>query len=110
MFSEPAFPHGGPKVFVHPPDGLPYTVVVAYLDNCRKNLQALKDAIERSDYDFVEVYAHRMKGAGGAYGFPQLTQIGGFIEQASRARNGDALRKGGAALDAHLESLQVVEA
>ncbi|MGA2737823.1 MAG: Hpt domain-containing protein [Bryobacteraceae bacterium] len=100
---------GKARVLVNPPDGLPYKVVVTYLDNCRNGLQSLKDAIERLDYEFVRVYGHRMKGCGGAYGFPELTETGAAIEQAARARNDNDLRTCAAALQAHLESFEVVE-
>lgn len=97
------------RILVQPPDGLPYNVVVAFLDNCRKGLQSLKDATERLDYDFVKVYGHRMKGCGGAYGFPALTETGASIEQAAKAGNGNDLRTCAAVLEAHLESFEVVE-
>ena len=98
------------KIFVHPPEDLPYQVVATYLDNCRKGVQPLKDAMARLDYDFIGVYAHRMKGSGGGYGFPKLTEIGASMEDAARGRNGEALRKYAASLEAHLESLEVIEA
>jgi HPt (histidine-containing phosphotransfer) domain-containing protein len=97
------------KIFVRPPEALPYRVVVTYLDNCRNGLQPLKDAILRCDYDFVGVYSHRLKGSGGAYGFPALTEIGASIEAAARERNGHKLNSCAATLEAHLESLEVVE-
>jgi HPt (histidine-containing phosphotransfer) domain-containing protein len=98
------------KIFVRPPDELPYKMVATYLDNCRRGLQPLKDAILKCDYDFVRVYSHQMKGSGGAYGFPTLTEIGASIEVAARERNGHALNSCAATLEAHLESLEVVEA
>jgi HPt (histidine-containing phosphotransfer) domain-containing protein len=97
-----------PRILVHPPEDLPYQVVATYLDNCRKGVQSLKDAIERSDYDFAGTYGHRLKGSGGAYGFPLLTETGASIEQAARARNDADLRTWAAALEEHLESVEVV--
>ena len=98
-----------PKILVHPPEDLPYQVVVAYLNNCRKSLASLKDAIERVDYDFLGTYGHRMKGCGAAYGFPQLTETGASIEQAARVRNDEDLRNCAAQVEAHLDSVEVVE-
>jgi HPt (histidine-containing phosphotransfer) domain-containing protein len=109
MLQEQSFPDSKSKIFVHPPDGLPYSVVATYLDNCRKGLPSLKDAIERLDYDFVGVYSHRMKGCGGAYGFPGLTETGASMEQAARQRNDAEMRVCAAALEAHLESVEVLE-
>ena len=97
------------RILVHPPDDLPYKVVVAYLDNCRQGLQSLKDAIARFDYDFAGRYGHRMKGSGGAYGFSELTDTGASIEEAAHVRNDGDLRNCAAALEVHLESFEVVE-
>ena len=98
------------RILVHPPDGLPHQVVATYLDNCRKGLQSLKDAIERLDYGFAGVYGHRMKGCGAAFGFPELTETGAAIEQAARIRNDADLQNCAAALEAHLESFEIAEA
>ncbi|MGA3039905.1 MAG: Hpt domain-containing protein [Bryobacteraceae bacterium] len=97
------------RILVHPPEDLPYKVVVAYLDKCRQGVQAFKDGIERFDFDFAGMYGHRMKGSGGAYGFPQLSEIGASIEEAADARNGNALRNCATTLEAHLDSVEVVE-
>jgi HPt (histidine-containing phosphotransfer) domain-containing protein len=96
-----------PKILVHPPEGLPYKVVATYLANCRKGVKPLKEAIERLDYDFARTYGHHMKGSGSAYGFPQLTETGASIEQAAHALNSAGLRTCAAALEAHLESVEV---
>src|SRR5208282_6682514 len=105
MNHEQASADGKSRIQVHPPDGLPCKVVAAYLGNCRNSVRSLKDAIERLDFDLLRTYGHRMKGAGGAYGFPQLTEIGASIEEAARAGNGGALRNCAATLEAHLERL-----
>ena len=109
MLDEQGAADGKTKILVQPPDGLPYKVVAAYLDNCRKGLQPLKDAIERSDYGFAGVYGHRMKGCGAAYGFPQLTETGALIEQAARVRNDADLRTCAAALEEHLALVELAE-
>ena len=97
------------RILVDPPEDLPYQVVVAYLENCRKSLPSLKDAIERSDYGFVSMYGHRMKGCGAAYGFPKLTEAGASLEEAARLHSDHDLRHCLASLEAHLESLEVAE-
>jgi HPt (histidine-containing phosphotransfer) domain-containing protein len=109
MFHEQDAADGKARILVQPPDGLSYKVVASYLENCRKGLQPLKDAIGRADYEFAGVYGHHMKGCGAAYGFPQLTETGASIEQAARIRNDTDLRTCAAALEEHLASVEVVE-
>jgi HPt (histidine-containing phosphotransfer) domain-containing protein len=71
------------KILIHPPQGIPQNVVLGYLNNCRRNLPALKEAIARRDYEHMRVFGHKMKGVGGAYGFPALSEAGAVIEQAA---------------------------
>jgi hypothetical protein len=50
-----------------------------------------------------------MKGCGASYGFPDLTETGASMEQAARVHNNADLRSCAAALEAHLESFELVE-
>jgi HPt (histidine-containing phosphotransfer) domain-containing protein len=109
MLDEQGSPHSQARIFVHPPEELPYQVVAAYLGRCRQDVRSLKDGIDRLDFDFARTYGHRMKGSGGAYGFPQLTKIGASIEEAARGHNGDTLRNCAATLETYLESIEVAE-
>jgi HPt (histidine-containing phosphotransfer) domain-containing protein len=109
MINQQNLTDGKARILVHPPEDLPYRVVAAYLENCRKSLPSLKDATERLDYDFLSIYGHRMKGCGGAYGFPELTETGALIEEAAHVRNDGQLRSCAVALEAHLEAVEVVE-
>jgi HPt (histidine-containing phosphotransfer) domain-containing protein len=109
MLQEQVSTNGKARILVYPPEDLPYPVVAAYLSNCRQGLQSLKDAVERFDYDFIGSYGHRMKGCGASYGFPDLTETGASMEQAARVHNNADLRSCAAALEAHLESFELVE-
>jgi HPt (histidine-containing phosphotransfer) domain-containing protein len=41
----------------------------------------LLDAMERCNSSDLAVYAHRLKGAAGGYGYPELSTIAGALEQ-----------------------------
>ena len=97
----------GNRVLARPPEGLPRRAVAAYLGNCRSSLHALKDAIQRLDFEFVRVYGHRMKGCGAPYGFPKLTETGAALEQGAKAGNAEDLRHHAAALEAYLEAIEL---
>jgi HPt (histidine-containing phosphotransfer) domain-containing protein len=109
MLQERCSANGNPRILVYPPDGLTHNVVAIYLENCRKGLPALKAAMARFDFDFIGVYGHRMKGCGAAYGFPFLTETGAAMEQAAHVQNRDEIRNCAAAIEAHLESVEVAE-
>jgi HPt (histidine-containing phosphotransfer) domain-containing protein len=83
-------------------------MVSAYVDKCRAALPALKTAVNDSEFEFLRVYGHRLKGSGGAYGFPALTTMGASIEQAANGKNTSELRTQAAALEAYLGRIEVV--
>jgi len=43
---------------------------------------ALEDLLAARRLDEVRVMAHQLKGAGGGYGYPDITQIAGALENA----------------------------
>ena len=96
------------RVTFKAPQGVPLRMVADYIDRCRAELPALHTALDGSDFEHMRIYGHRLRGTGGAYGFPALTEIGGSIEQAARARDEARLRKQIAALEAFLCRVDVV--
>jgi len=63
-----------------------------FLDNCRANILMIEIAISRADFEQIEYLAHGMRGAGGMFGFPAITDFGGFLEDAAVMRDADLLR------------------
>lgn len=45
-------------------------------------------ALANQEFDEIDQLGHRLKGSGGSFGFPELSTIGGLLEDAARA--GDA--------------------
>jgi len=46
-----------------------------------KDAVRIERALEEGDYDRLAVLAHQLKGSAGSYGFPQVTQLAGHLEQ-----------------------------
>ncbi len=57
--------------------------IPAYLETCRQNVRVMSEALERGDFGPVTILAHNMRGTGGAYGFPRITDLGGSLEEAA---------------------------
>ena len=55
----------------------------AYLANCRGDVDRLNAALDRDDYEPVSLIGHNLRGSGGGFGFPTITDIGAEIEQAA---------------------------
>lgn len=50
-------------------------IVEEFVDELPDRLQSLQAAFEATDLEQLAVLAHQLKGAGGSYGYPQLTEL-----------------------------------
>jgi HPt (histidine-containing phosphotransfer) domain-containing protein len=64
-----------------------------YLENRRKDIQAIQAAIRQSDFETIRTLGHRMKGSGGGYGFEAITRIGASLETAAKSQKMEEVRK-----------------
>ena len=64
-----------------------------YLLSRQKDVDILKDAVSRNDFDAIRITGHSMKGSGGGYGFDGLTKIGGAIEEFAKASDSAAINR-----------------
>lgn len=62
-------------------------VVEEFVDGLADRLAELKVAFEQMDYDLLATLAHRLKGAGGSYGYPELSDVCAKMEQEFRAHD-----------------------
>ena len=65
----------------------------AFLQNCRKNVIAMQQALESGDLQTVEFLGHGMRGAGGMFGFPEITEIGAALQEAAESADVAGARK-----------------
>jgi HPt (histidine-containing phosphotransfer) domain-containing protein len=47
----------------------------------------LVDAHRRAAYDLLQTRAHQLKGAGGGFGFPRLSELAADLEKACQGQN-----------------------
>lgn len=85
-------------------------LVPGFLSNRRNDVHKLSSALERAEFDAIRVTGHSMKGAGGGYGFDEITDIGARIERAALERDAGGIRAGIDALAEYLERVEVVYA
>jgi PAS domain S-box-containing protein len=83
-------------------------LVPVFLQNCRKNVIAMLDALDRGDFETVEILGHGMRGAGGSYGFQAITDIGAALEQAAESADTDASRKWVGELSRYLDRVEII--
>src|SRR6266852_5369810 len=83
-------------------------LIPGFLENRRKDIAAMLDAVQRGDFETVRILGHSMKGAGGGYGFDVITEIGAALEQAAKQRNAAEIRDRVHELSRYLDRVEVI--
>jgi hypothetical protein len=65
----------------------------------------LRFALEQGDYATIRTLGHQMAGSGAGYGFVQITEIGGTLEESALAGDAARIRDGVGALDRYLNNI-----
>jgi HPt (histidine-containing phosphotransfer) domain-containing protein len=64
-------------------------LIPGFLANRRLDIAQLREALARGDFDAARRIGHSLRGAGGGYGFPEITRLGAEIEARAKARGPD---------------------
>ena len=67
-------------------------LVPGFLKNKILDVEKISEALEAEDYETIRLLSHSMKGSGKGYGFPEITRIGGQLEQEAKNRNRVSIR------------------
>jgi HPt (histidine-containing phosphotransfer) domain-containing protein len=97
----------GPIIEVHVSPKIA-SLVPGFLKNCRRDVTAIRVALERDDLETVKKLGHSMRGAGGSYGFDTISVLGAALEDVSASRDNAALRQCVDELSRYLDQVQVV--
>ncbi|MCY2930673.1 MAG: ATP-binding protein [Planctomycetota bacterium] len=65
-------------------------VIEAFVGLLPQRCQAMRETLGNNDLPTLAHLAHQMKGAGGSYGYPALTQAGAQLEAAAKAADREA--------------------
>jgi HPt (histidine-containing phosphotransfer) domain-containing protein len=65
-------------------------VVQLFLAELPSRLAQLHVALEARNFGELARFSHQLKGAGGSYGFPQLTLLAAKLEQLAKTESDDA--------------------
>lgn len=82
-------------------------LVPGFLENRRRDLELIAAALESGDLEPVVRLGHNMKGAGSAYGFDRISELGADLEAASRVADEPQVRRLHAELADYLARLEV---
>ena len=83
-------------------------LVPGFLDNRRRDVAKLEALLASGNFADIRMIGHSMKGAGGGYGFDQITEIGDALERAALATDERVIRDGIDRLADYLARVDVV--
>ncbi len=83
-------------------------LIPEFLLDRRQDVAAMLDAVDRGDFEIIERLGHGMKGAGGSWGFQEITDIGGALELAANDADTNASRKWVGELSSYLDRVEII--
>jgi HPt (histidine-containing phosphotransfer) domain-containing protein len=83
-------------------------LIPGFLQNRRHDVQTLQKALAVGDFETIRMLGHRMRGDGGGYGFPMISDIGHTMEKATLEKNAQEVIACVQALVTYLDRIEVV--
>ncbi len=83
-------------------------LVPRYLENRRKDILSIENALKAGEYETIRILGHSMKGSGGGYGFALIADLGALLEQAATTSNPAEITEVLARLSDYLQRVEVV--
>ena len=93
------------SIRIEMPSGLE-EIVPGYLADRRQEVLEMMTLLAASDFEQLAGLGHNLKGSGGSYGFPKLTEIGADLEQLASGMGAGALSRRLSALSRRLADLK----
>ena len=61
-------------------------IVLDFVDGLSERLKVMEEAVRASDFEALRVAAHRLKGTGGGYGYPILSERAAELERRAKRK------------------------
>lgn len=84
------------------------SIVPEFLSNRKKDCLLIETYLKKGAFSEIRTLGHRMKGAGGSYGFDDISEIGENIEFAALAGDHQSIEHAVQRLVDYLERVAVV--
>ncbi|MBC7961743.1 MAG: Hpt domain-containing protein [Steroidobacteraceae bacterium] len=89
-------------------DSILESIVPEFLGNRKKDCELIRQLLDKDDFHEIRTLGHRMKGAGGSYGFDLISEIGEIVENAALKADHETIRAEIQRLADYLERVSVV--
>ncbi len=83
-------------------------LIPGYLNNRRKDVEAIQQALKSSDFETIQRTGHTMKGSGSGYGFDFISAIGMTLEESAKERASQRIETSVNELVNYLDRVEVV--
>lgn len=84
------------------------SIVPEFLENRKQDCLLIENLLGSDSFSEIRTLGHRMKGAGGSYGFDEISEIGEAIEEAALSGDKAAISGSLVRLSEYLERVTVV--
>jgi len=82
-------------------------LVPRFIQLRHEDIQTIRNALDKDDYEIISRLSHSMKGSGISYGFNRISEIGRAMEHAAKGREKDEVNKCLLELSAYLEKIDI---
>ena len=82
--------------------------MVRYLDNRREDVDSLRVALARRDFDRIRDKGHNLYGSGSAYGLDRISELGAALEKSAGKHDAEELDRLIQSLEAFIRNVRVV--
>lgn len=83
---------GSEKIIIHADPEIA-NLIPGYIENRRKDIIRMREALDKGDYETINFIGHSMRGSGEGYGFSAISVIGTVLEQAAKQNNTDEIKR-----------------
>ncbi len=83
-------------------------LIPGFLENRHKDVEAIRTLLGQGNWSEIQRLGHSMKGAGGGYGFDEISEIGKELEEAAKRGDTDAVNRLNQQLQSYLDQVQIV--
>ena len=94
------------RIVVHDP--FAKRLMVRYLANRRDDIDTLRGALARKDFESIRDKGHNLFGSGSAYGLDRISELGAALEKTAKRQSGDEIGRLIEKLEAFICNVRVV--
>lgn len=84
-------------------------LVIKFLDNRRRDIDVISQALEKGDFETIEKLGHNLKGAGASYGFPIISTIGLELQHAAIVHQPQLIVQNVLQLSTYLDCVEIFD-